>query len=291
MFSSNKYFDKLVDFLQSDKFSKNINKFNLILTSISFVVIYQTFQNLNLSNQVLTFSINTLVVGFLLYLANLTLWSRFMTNNYKKFSPTYLINWSRSRLGRYIPSGVLVLTIRIDDKLVKVKNSKKIIYGLIEEQFLLPLVGSATVIIYLNFKIVDTDYFNFFIASCVSVLVIKLIYYFLKIQFVSLIKFTLNFLLAINLNFIFLATISAEMTVENPYQIAAFYYLSTCLALFFVGIPAGIGVRELIFLYIANLFVNEVVIFELIVKTRLLYLIFDVFFGILGNIFYFLYKK
>ena len=37
------------------------------------------------------------------------------------------------------------------------------------------------------------------------------------------------------------------MTVENPYQIAAFYYLSTCLALFFVGIPAGIGVRELIF--------------------------------------------
>ena len=81
------------------------------------------------------------------------------------------------------------------------------------------------------------------------------------------------------------------MTVENPYQIAAFYYLSTCLALFFVGIPAGIGVRELIFLYIANLFVNEVFIFEVIVKTRLLYLILDVFFGILGNIFYFLYKK
>lgn len=284
-------FDKLVNLIKSSKFQKNLKKFNFLLTLLSFLIIFETFQNSNFTNLNFFYSNSIFLTGLLLYFANLIIWSRFMSSNYEQFSPSYFINWSRSRLGRYIPSGVLLVTTRLEENLSEGKNSKKILFGLLEEQFLFSIVGIFTVSLYLNFQVFNNPYLNFFTASFVVVLIIKIFYLYLRIEFTSLINFFFNFILIINLNFIFLEMISAELNLEDSYQIAALYFLSTCLGLLFVGVPAGIGIRELIFLNITTNFFDEIYILEVLIATRVIYLLFDILFGLLGNIFYFINKK
>lgn len=284
-------FDKLVNLIKSSKFQKNLKKVNFLLTLLSFLIIFETFQNSNFTNLNFFYSNSIFLTGLLLYFANLIIWSRFMSSNYEQFSPSYFINWSRSRLGRYIPSGVLLVTTRLEENLSEGKNSKKILFGLLEEQFLFSIVGIFTVSLYLNFQVFNNPYLNFFTASFVVVLIIKIFYLYLRIEFTSLINFFFNFILIINLNFIFLEMISAELNLEDSYQIAALYFLSTCLGLLFVGVPAGIGIRELIFLNITTNFFDEIYILEVLIATRVIYLLFDILFGLLGNIFYFINKK
>ena len=284
------FLDKLVNFIKTNKFQKNLKKFNLVLTFFSFWIIYQTFNNINLSNLNIRYSRNIFMIGLLLYVANLIIWSRFMSSNYGQFNLSYLINWSRSRLGRYIPSGILLVTTRLEEELPEDKNSKNIIFGLLEEQFLFSIIGISSVSLYLNFEIFKNEYLNFFASSLLVLIFLKIIYLYLKIEFTSLIKYTFNFILIINLNFIFLEMISSGLHTEDSYKIAAFYFLSTCIGLLFVGVPAGLGVREVIFLNITNIFLNEIDIVQILIATRIIYLLFDLLFGLIGNIFYFFYN-
>lgn len=285
------FLNKFISLVNSDKFQKNIKKFNLVLTFCSFVIIFQLFQNINFSSVEFTISINNFLLGFALYLANITIWSRFMTSNYEKFNFSYLINWSRSRLGRYLPTGVLIITTRLEEKFTKDQNSKKIMYGLLEEQFLFSIIGVATVSFYLNFQIFNNEYLNFLTSSIFVILILKIIYFYLKIKLTSQIKFTFNFLLIINLNFIFLESISANLMLDNTFLVASLYYLSTSIGLLFVGVPAGLGVRELIFLLIADTIYSEVQLFQIIFNTRVIILFLDLLFGLLGNILYLFNKK
>lgn len=285
------FLNKFLNLINSDKFQKNIKKFNFVLTLFSFVIIFQIFQNINFSSVKFNISINNFLFGFSLYLANITIWSRFMTSNYGKFNFSYVINWSRSRLGRYLPTGILLVTTRLEEKLTKDQNSKKIMYGLLEEQFLFSIIGVATVSFYLNFKIFSNEYLNFLASSIFVILIIKIIYFYLKTKLTSQIKFTLNFLLIINLNFIFLESISANLMLDNTFLVASLYYLSTSISLLFVGVPAGLGVRELIFLLIADTIYKDVQLFQIIFNTRVIFLFLDLLFGLLGNLFYLFNKS
>ena len=76
-----------------------------------------------------------------------------MKRNYGGSSANYFYTWALSKLGKYIPSGIMILTSRLNQKLPKNKDSKNIFIGLLEEQFLLPLTGFLSSLFFLMFRV------------------------------------------------------------------------------------------------------------------------------------------
>ena len=54
------------------------------------------------------------------------------------------------------------------------------------------------------------------------------------------------------------------------------------MLLFFIGVPAGIGIREAIFLMVTNNFLADVLLLDYAIKVRLVFIIADLFFGLIG---------
>ena len=61
-----------------------------------------------------------------------------------------------------------------------------------------------------------------------------------------------------------------------------FYFLSSSIGLFFVGVPAGLGIREFIFLFVTNNTLTNIELIDFIITTRLLFVGFDFLFGFGG---------
>ena len=80
---------------------------------------------------------------------------------------------------------------------------------------------------------------------------------------------------------IFIVEYNRKYLWRNTWIINAFWFL-TNLGLFFVGIPAGFGVREIIFLFLSNGEVNLSNQLEVIIYIRILYLIVDISYGLFG---------
>ena len=68
------------------------------------------------------------------YLSNALLWISFMRNNYSGSTKEYFYNWAYSKIGKYIPGGLMVFSVRFNQKIEKNKD-QKIFYGVLEEQF------------------------------------------------------------------------------------------------------------------------------------------------------------
>ena len=62
------------------------------------------------------------------------------------------------------------------------------------------------------------------------------------------------------------------------------YLLATYIGLFFIGVPAGIGIREAIFLSVGNLVIDDLYLFSFLIKIRILLIFMDAFFGLMGLI-------
>ena len=60
------------------------------------------------------------------------------------------------------------------------------------------------------------------------------------------------------------------------------YQFSSAVSLFFVGVPAGIGVREAIFYLVSNIEFKEIEILQLLIQIRLYNFVADLMFGIYG---------
>ena len=69
---------------------------------------------------------------------------------------------------------------------------------------------------------------------------------------------------------------------KNYITYSIIYLISVNLGLFFVGVPAGFGVREIIFLFLSNGEVNLSNQLEVIIYIRILYLIVDISYGLFG---------
>ena len=90
------------------------------------------------------------------------------------------------------------------------------------------------------------------------------------------------FLLNVSIQLILFYQIAINLSYENPLIVALYYYLATSIGLFFIGVPGGIGIREMIFLTLTNNFLGNIYLINFILKTRLLFVIFDLFFGLIG---------
>ena len=61
-------------------------------------------------------------------------------------------NVDPKKIGKFIPTGLVTLTVRLNQKVSKNKTSKEIFYGVLEEQFLFPLVSIPAIGLYLSHK-------------------------------------------------------------------------------------------------------------------------------------------
>jgi len=284
-YNSQNFFNKLVALVDNSKTQKRLTVINLTLSLVSMTYIYIAILDIYEKNLIsVNFEISEVALLTVFYLSSGMLWSRFLVSNYNGDFKKYFYNWSYSKLGKYIPSGLLTISTRLNQELPRDKNSKTIFFGLLEEQFLIPLISIIPLTISIYFNLKSSKFLVFFVSFLLTFICFKLIYKKLKINFISITSQNFLFLLNQFLPLSIYYLIAQNLNYENPLLISLIYLLSSYIGLFFIGVPAAIGIREAIFIFASLGFYDELYLFPFLIKTRILLIVLDLIFGIFGLI-------
>jgi len=284
-YNSQNFFNKLVALVDNSKTQKRLTVINLTLSLVSMTYIYIAILDIYEKNLIsVNFEISEVALLTVFYLSSGMLWSRFLVSNYNGDFKKYFYNWSYSKLGKYIPSGLLTISTRLNQELPRDKNSKTIFFGLLEEQFLIPLISIIPLTISIYFNLKSSKFLVFFVSFLLTFRCFKLIYKKLKINFISITSQNFLFLLNQFLPLSIYYLIAQNLNYENPLLISLIYLLSSYIGLFFIGVPAAIGIREAIFIFASLGFYDELYLFPFLIKTRILLIVLDLIFGIFGLI-------
>ncbi len=276
--------NKIFKFLDDDTVQKKLKNVNLFiaLTSILYLI-YLVNQNfkLNFFNLKKINFFELLILFFVYFLVGHT-WVKFSNKDKNIYNKKIFYDWAYSNLGKYFPGGLGLVSIRLnqDDKN---KDSKKVFIGLLEEQFLIPLL-SLPVLFISTFYIDSMNFFLlFFLSQIIIYFLIKKIYFInRKIKKISILNQSLYLLPYLVLNQLLTFFIFYNFGFKNYITYSIIYLISVNLGLFFVGVPAGFGVREIIFLFLSNGEVNFSNQIEVVIYIRILYLIVDISYGLFG---------
>ena len=206
-------------------------------------------------------------------------WSLILKN---KIESKIVISWFVSVIGKYIPFkiGVPLLRVSGDVENSEVKSHKYFV-SFFKEYLFQILSGVIFSIIYLISKISGINLFFLFGAYLILNLVFSL---YLKSNL-----YLLNFLNTVSHLFFLLAIvyISNLMYGEINFDLGIAYIVSSVLSLIFVGSPAGIGVREFLFIYLfqSNLIYFEINYLEFLLVIRIIFIFSDFISSILGRAF------
>ena len=287
-----KKFESILKILESEKNQKYIKKFNIFLSMSAIFFIGRLYNEFNLSTLKITNRfIFALLIQMLFLFFLYKIWKNFLINNNIDTNTSYLDNWSQANLNKYIPSGIGVSITKISIAKNLSKDSKKIIFGMIEDQ----LKGAFLVFPFflVSFFLkseLQKNYFYFFSIALTLNFISRISnQYSKKLNFKSL--FSRNFIfiflsniLQVVINFLVLSTMLDSSNVELIY-IYILYCVSASLSLIFIGSPAGLGIREFIFyIYSSNLLTNEVML-SYLVLVRIISVIADVSYYMLSKLF------
>tara|TARA_Y100000389_G_scaffold200909_1_gene242392 strand:- start:1082 stop:1882 length:801 start_codon:yes stop_codon:yes gene_type:complete len=256
--------------------------FNIFIAVVSIGYIVRLVkQQTSLDNFQFKPDLIEIILTLLIYATFGSMWVRFSNDDNNKGIGVFA-NWALSNLGKYSPAGIGLITIRLNQN-EKNGNSKKVIFGLLEEQFLLPLVALPGLVI--GMKVVDNAYFVVLYAlTQIAVVIIFRKFYFInnKIKKVSLLNQQKLVILIILLTQLLISLIFYNFQVEDYLLLALYYTISSNIALFFVGVPAGIGIRETIFIFLTTSQITFIDQLEIVIHIRLLFISAEIFFGFLG---------
>lgn len=283
------YFFKI---LNNKKIQSLLKKVNLLL---AIACIYFIFNTLN-KNETLDivnfeFHLSELFLTLIFYINSGLLWSYFLKENYEGKLTNYFFNWSFSKIGKYIPSGIMTLSVRLNQELENKKNQKTLLFGLLEEQFLIPTIAIPPLLYSLFITNKISYQINLGLSFIFFFLLVKFIFSKLHLGYKSMLSFNLLFILNYVIPILLIYETANNLNYENLILVALSYFLATCVGLLFIGVPAGIGIREFIFISYTSNFLTEPSFVPLILKLRILFLMFDVFFGILGFLYTYKNKK
>jgi len=278
--------DNLFSLLNGDKFQKRLKKFNIFVAVISIFYIGVLF---NSSKEEIT---NIAVINFfeiillmIIYLIVGLTWVKFSTKNTQENKKNIFFDWAYSNIGKYFPGGVGLITIRLNQDGNQDK-SKRILFGLFEEQFLVPILSLPVLLIGMLFLDKDYIYFGLVLLQFGVVYLFKFIYFFnKKIKEISILNFS-NYLTVTILSTNFLTFfIFFNLGYENFLNQGIYYLIASYVGLLFVGIPAGIGIREAIFIFLLG--TGDLISEEILslIYIRMLYLIVDSIYGLSGFIY------
>ena len=228
-----------------------------------------------------------LIFLFVLY----KIWRNFLINNNIETNTSYLDNWGQANLNKYIPGGIGLSLTKISIAKNLSIDSKKILFGMIEDQLRgAVLVFPFFIISFILKSELQKIYLYFFSITLALYLISKISnQYSKRLNFKSLFSRNLIFIFLSNIiqvviNYLVLSTLLDSSNVELIY-ISILYCVSASLSLIFIGSPAGIGIRELIFyIYSSNLLTNEIMLSYLLL-IRIISVVADVSFYLLSKLF------
>ena len=287
-----KKFEAILKILESEKNQKNIKKFNIFLSILAVFFIGRLYSEFNLtslkiSNTFIFALITHLMFLFVLY----KIWRNFLINNNIETNTSYLDNWGQANLNKYIPGGIGLSITKISIAKNLSIDSKKILFGMIEDQLRgAVLVFPFFIISFILKSELQKIYLYFFSITLALYLISKISnQYSKKLNFKSIFSRNLIFIFLSNviqvvINYLVLSTLLDSSNVELIY-ISILYCVSASLSLIFIGSPAGIGIRELIFyIYSSSLLTNEIMLSYLLL-IRIISVVADVSFYLLSKLF------
>ena len=287
-----KKFEAILKILESEKNQKNIKKFNIFLSILAVFFIGRLYSEFNLtslkiSNTFIFALITHLMFLFVLY----KIWSNYLINNNIETNTSYLDNWGQANLNKYIPGGIGLSITKISIAKNLSIDSKKILFGMIEDQLRgAVLVFPFFIISFILKSELQKIYLYFFSITLALYLISKISnQYSKKLNFRSLFSRNLIFIFLTNIiqvviNYLVLSTLLDSSNVELIY-LSILYCVSASLSLIFIGSPAGIGIRELIFyIYSSSLLTNEIMLSYLLL-IRIISVVADVSFYLLSKLF------
>ncbi len=277
--------------LESEKNQKNIKKFNIALSILAIFFIARLYSEFNLTSlKVTNILILTVVVQLVVLFISYKIWRNFLINNNVEINSSYLDNWSQANINKYIPGGIGLSITRFSIAKNLSIDSKKLFFGMIEDQLKGVLIVFPFIIgSFIFANELQKNYFYFFSIALALYLISKMSnQYSKRLNFESL--FSNNFIfiylsniMPVGVNFLVLSTLLDSTNVQLIY-ISILYCVSASLSLIFIGSPAGLGIRELIFyIYSSNLLTNEIMLSYLIL-IRIISVITDVSFYLLSKL-------
>ena len=286
-----KKFEAILKILESEKNQKNIKKLNIFLSILAVFFIGRLYREFNLtslkiSNTFIFALITHLMFLFVLY----KIWRNFLINNNIETNTSYLDNWGQANLNKYIPGGIGLSLTKISIAKNLSIDSKKILFGMIEDQLRGAVLVFPFFIISFILKSELQKIFLYFFSITLALYLISKIsnQYSKRLNFKSLFSRNLIFIFLSNIiqvviNYLVLSTLLDSSNVELIY-ISILYCVSASLSLIFIGSPAGIGIRELIFyIYSSSLLTNEIMLSYLLL-IRIISFVTDVSFYLLSKL-------
>ena len=269
---------KFLDNILNNHLSK-IKFLNRLLTIICLFFLFRLTQNVDFRFQ---FEVEYLVASFLIilgYLFQAISWSLILKS---KFESKIVISWFVSVIGKYFPFKIGVPLLRVSGDVGNSEvQSNKYFVSFLKEYLFQIFSGVIFSTIYLLSKISGINIFFLFGS-----------YLILNFGFSLYIKsnlYLVNFLNTVSYIFFLLAIvyISNLMHGEINFDLGIAYISSSVLSLIFVGSPAGIGVREFLFI---NLFQSNLINFEInyikfLLLIRIIFIFSDFISTILGRVF------
>ena len=278
--------NKLFVFLNNETVQGKLKKFNLLISIASFTYIYRLISD-NLINTNFEFNLNYIefILLIITYVFIGITWVKFSSQDNKETYKDIFFDWAYSNLGKYVPGGIGVVSIRLNQGNSK-RNSKKILFGLLEEQFLVPFLSLPVLLACIFF--IKESYLIYFLVvfQILFIFIIKNIYFRNEsLRNNSLLNYSNYLLISILLSNFLTILIFYNLGFDNYLYQGLYYLIASYSALLFVGVPSGIGIREGIFLLLSDINFNFSDQIEALIYIRLLYLITDILFGITGLIY------
>lgn len=269
---------RLLDNILNNHVSK-IKFLNRLLTIICLFFLFRLTQNIDFQFQ---FEVEYIAASLLIivgYLFQSISWSLILKN---KFESTVVISWFVSVIGKYIPFKIGVPLLRVSEDVENSEvQSHKYFVSFLKEFLFQILSGVMFSTIYILTKISEVDVF-----------VIIGIYLILNLGFSIYLKsnlFLINFFNTISYLFFLLAIvfIGNLMFGEINFDLGIAYIVSSVISLIFVGSPAGIGIREYLFIFLfqSNLIYFEINYLQFLVSIRIIFIFSDFISTILGRLF------
>ena len=266
--------EKLFSYINDKNFQKKLKRINvgIALIAIAYIVTIIYFNEASLNILLSINLLEVLLLGLIYFIVGIT-WVNFSTDSFYTKKENIFFDWSYSNIGKYFPGGVGLISIRLNQDAEK-GNSKKILFGLFEEQFLMPALSLP--VLFISSFFLENEYFYILFIS-VQIIFVYLFKsgYFVnkKIRNISILNFSNYLIITILLTNFLTFFVFYNLGYENYLNLGIYYLIASYAGLLFVGIPAGFGIREGIFLFLLG--ANSVVSQDLsaLLYFRILYLI------------------
>ena len=258
------YFLNFENFVYKLLNNRFLNLINIILTFFCIILLIKQFESFkNLQFITLNNSYTVFFLVFISYILQSLSWSILSTNSINKYQ---IFNWLNSNLGKYLPFKVGVVGKRLlNNKIENVSKTSLVFKFTLFEQF---FIFISPIIFYLVITLKGLPLVSFFLLSA-----------FLIFRFKSFTHFN-SFILYFLSEIIYLFALSLFINNFNNLQsikIAVIYMLSSVLSIVVFTAPAGLGVREMLFVKITsfnNLY--SPAIFTAIVSFRIILIFVDI---------------